>query len=41
MGPINRDYSFNLNKKEKQLALKSALSIKNSEDKIIIIILLS
>ena len=37
MGPINRDYSFNLNKKEKQLALKSALSIKNSEDKIIII----
>ena len=37
MGPINRDYSFSLNKKEKKLALKSALSIKNSEDKIIII----
>ncbi len=37
MGPVNRDYSFNLNKKEKQLAIKSALSIKNSENKIIII----
>ena len=37
MGPVNRDYSFNLNKKEKKLALKSALSIKNSEDKIFII----
>ncbi len=37
MGPLNRDYSFNLNKKEKKLALKSALSIKNSEDKIFII----
>ena len=37
MGPINRDYSFSLNKKEKKLALKSALSIKTSEDKIIII----
>ena len=37
MGPINRDYSFSLNKKEKKLALKSALSVKVSEDKIIII----
>ena len=37
MGPINRDYSFNLNKKEKKLALKSALSIKLTDDKIIII----
>ncbi len=37
MGPVNRDYSFNLNKKEKKLALKSALSIKNTEDKIVII----
>ena len=37
MGPINRDYSFSLNKKEKKLALKSALSIKTSEDKIVII----
>ena len=37
MGPINRDHSFNLNKKEKKLALKSALSIKVNEDKIIII----
>ncbi len=37
MGPINRDYSFNLNKKEKKLAIKSALSSKLSEDKIIVI----
>ena len=26
MGPVNRDYTFNLNKKEKKLAIKSALS---------------
>ena len=37
MGPLNRDYSFSLNKKEKKLALKSALSVKVSENKIIII----
>jgi len=37
MGPVNRDHSFNLNKKEKKLALKSALSVKISQDKIIII----
>ena len=37
MGPVNRDYSFNLNKKEKKLALKSALSIKATQDKIFII----
>ena len=37
MGPQNRDYSFTLNKKEKKLALKSALSIKIIEEKIIII----
>ena len=37
MGPVNRDYSFNLNKKEKKLAIKSALSIKLKEDKVIII----
>ena len=36
-GPVNRDYSFNLNKKEKKLALKSALSVKFNEDKVIII----
>ena len=35
MGPVNRDHSFNLNKKEKKLALKSALSTKLSKDKII------
>ena len=37
MGPVNRDYSFNLNKKEKKLALKSALSIKLNEEKMVII----
>jgi large subunit ribosomal protein L4 len=37
MGPVNRDHSFILNKKEKKLALKSALSIKVTEDKIFII----
>ena len=37
MGPVNRDHSFNLNKKEKKLALKSALSIKVSEDKLFVI----
>ena len=37
MGPVNRDYSFSLNKKEKKLALKSALSTKLSEDKLILI----
>lgn len=37
MGPVNRDHSFSLNKKEKKLALKSALSAKFSEDNIIFI----
>ena len=37
MGPQNRDHSFNLNKKEKILALKSALSSKLSEEKIVFI----
>ena len=37
MGPVNRDYTFNLNKKEKKLAIKSALSSKLSENKIIFI----
>ena len=37
MGPVNRDHSFSLNKKEKKLALKSALSSKFSEDNIIFI----
>ena len=37
MGPVNRDHSFSLNKKEKKLALKSALSVKVSEDKVLII----
>ncbi len=37
MGPQNRDHSFRLNKKEKKLALKSALSTKLKEEKIVII----
>ena len=37
MGPVNRDHSFSLNKKEKKLALKSALSVKANQDKIFII----
>ena len=37
MGPVNRDYSFSLNKKEKKLALKSTLSSKLKEDKLIFI----
>jgi len=37
MGPVNRDYSFSLNKKEKKLAIKSALSVKATQDKIVII----
>ena len=35
MGPIPRDHSFSLNKKEKKLAIKSALSSKLFEDNII------
>ena len=37
MGPVNRDHSFSLNKKEKKLAIKSALSAKFFEDNIIFI----
>ena len=37
MGPQNRDHSFNLNRKEKKLALKSALSSKFIDEKVIII----
>jgi large subunit ribosomal protein L4 len=37
MGPVNRDHSFSLNKKEKKLAIKSALSVKATQDKIVII----
>ena len=37
MGPVNRDHSFTLNKKEKKLALKSALSSKFSENNIVFI----
>jgi|TARA_B100002003_G_C14120433_1_gene538859 large subunit ribosomal protein L4 len=37
MGPQNQDHSFSLNKKEKKLALKCALSEKNQKNEIIII----
>ena len=37
MGPVIRDHSFNLNKKEKKLAIKSALSEKLSKNQIIFI----
>ena len=37
MGPVNRDHSFSLNKKEKKLAIKSTLSVKATQDKIVII----
>ena len=37
MGPNNRNHSFNLNKKERKLALKSALSSKLNENKLFII----
>ncbi len=37
MGPQNRDHSFTLNKKEKKLAIKSALSTKLIEEKVVII----
>ena len=37
MGPQNRDHSFSLNKKEKMLALKCALSDKMNKDNIIFV----
>ncbi len=37
MAPIVRDHSFNLNKKEKKLALRSALSSKLKDNKLIFI----
>lgn len=37
MGPVNRDHSFSLNKKEKLLALKSALSSKMLQNNIVFI----
>jgi large subunit ribosomal protein L4 len=35
-GPMPRDYSFNLPKKERRLALKAALSLKRQEGKLIL-----
>jgi len=37
MGPQNKNYAFSLNKKEKKLALKCALSEKNKNNEIVII----
>ena len=37
MGPQNRDHSFNLNKKEKKLALKCTLSDKMKKNEIILV----
>ena len=37
MGPQNRDHSFSLNKKEKTLALKCALSNKSKKEEIIFV----
>lgn len=36
-GPLPRDYSYRLNKKVKKLALRTALSIKLKEDKLLIL----
>ena len=35
MGPVVRDHSFSLNKKEKKIAIKSALSSKLNDDNIV------
>ena len=37
LGPVPRDYSKSMNRKERRLALKSALSYKNKEKSIIIV----
>ena len=37
MGPQNRDHSFSLNKKEKILALKCALSNKINDEKVVFV----
>ncbi|MCK5422780.1 MAG: 50S ribosomal protein L4 [Deltaproteobacteria bacterium] len=36
-GPLPRDYSYRLNKKVKKLALRTALSVKLKEDKLLIL----
>ena len=40
-GPVPRDYSFKLNKKVKQLARKSALSLRAKQDQLIVLDALS
>jgi len=37
LGPVPRDYSLKMNRKERQLALKSALSYKNINKEIIVV----
>ncbi len=37
LGPIPRDYKIKMNRKERQLALKSALSYKNKDKEIIVV----
>lgn len=37
LGPVPRDYKIKMNRKERQLALKSALSYKNKDKEIIIV----
>ena len=37
LGPVPRDYKIKMNRKERQLALKSALSYKNKDKEIIVI----
>ena len=37
LGPKPRDYSYSLNKKEKRLAMKSALSSKAAENEIVVV----
>ena len=37
LGPVPRDYSLKMNRKERQLALKSALSYKNLNKEIIVV----
>ena len=37
LGPVPRDYKIKMNRKERQLALKSALSYKNKDKEIIVV----
>ena len=37
LGPVPRDYKIKMNRKERQLALKSALSYKNKDKEIVVV----